>query len=159
MSCCARQYRHQSPRKSPWQPYGNITQRPAQAQRGRPKKGDMCAPKPPTQLEIQQTQSVAQMLAALPKHCNVGSKLDSKGHKKSWCGYKLHIDTADGDIPVNAILTSASAHDSQVALLLMKSTSQRITTNSFSSSVYRWPKRKGRFEHNPTPPKKTNAPK
>jgi hypothetical protein len=29
-----------------------------------------------------------------------------------WRGYKLHLSTIDGDIPVSAILTSASTHDS-----------------------------------------------
>ena len=41
--------------------------------------------------------------------------------------YKLHIDTADGDIPVSAVLTSASLHDSQVAIPLIQMTSDRVT--------------------------------
>ena len=49
----------------------------------------------------------------------MGSKKNRKGYKETWIGYKLHIDTADGDIPVHAILTSASVHDSQVAIPLM----------------------------------------
>ncbi len=40
----------------------------------------------------------------------------SKGYKHSWTGYKLHIDVADGQIPVACLLTSASVHDSQVAI-------------------------------------------
>ncbi|HBC86462.1 MAG TPA: hypothetical protein DCZ94_05865 [Lentisphaeria bacterium] len=35
----------------------------------------------------------------------------------TWRGYKLHIDTMDGDIPISAHLTSASVHDSQVAII------------------------------------------
>jgi len=35
-----------------------------------------------------------------------------------WRGYKLHLDCVDGDIPVSAIVTSASVHDSQVAIPL-----------------------------------------
>ena len=66
------------------------------------------------------------MLADLPKECDIGCKKDSKGYKHSWCGYKLHIDTTDGDIPVSAILTSASVHDSQVALPLRTITESRI---------------------------------
>jgi hypothetical protein len=100
---------------------------PRHAKRGRPCKGELRTPKPPSRLEQQQNQSVQQMIAALPTACDVGSKRDSKGHKYSWRGYKLHIDTGDGDIPLNAILTSASVHDSQVALPLMKSTSERVT--------------------------------
>jgi hypothetical protein len=52
---------------------------------------------------------------------------NAKGHKTSWIGYKLHIDTADGDIPVSCLLTSASVHDSQVALPLATITSGRVT--------------------------------
>ena len=33
-------------------------------------------------------------------------------------GYKLHVDTADGGIPISCIMTSASTHDSQVAIPL-----------------------------------------
>ena len=39
----------------------------------------------------------------------------------------MPIDTADGDIPVTAILTSASLHDSQAAIPLMRLTGERVT--------------------------------
>lgn len=42
-------------------------------------------------------------------------------------GYKLHIDAADGHIPISCILTSASVHDSQVALPLAELTNQQIS--------------------------------
>jgi hypothetical protein len=45
----------------------------------------------------------------------------------SWTGYKLRIDVADGGIPISAILTSASTHDSQVAIPLAKMSSERVT--------------------------------
>jgi len=67
------------------------------------------------------------MLEELPKACDVGTKRNSKGYKKSWIGYKLHIDAADGHIPISCILTSASLHDSQAALPLAELTSQRVT--------------------------------
>ena len=35
-----------------------------------------------------------------------------------WRGYKLHLDVADEQLPVSAMLTSASVHDSQVAIPL-----------------------------------------
>ena len=35
-----------------------------------------------------------------------------------WIGYKLHLDTIDGGIPVSALVTSASLNDSQVAIPL-----------------------------------------
>jgi hypothetical protein len=94
--------------------------------RGRPKKGEE-RPKEPTRIERQVAQTAEQSRAELPTACDVGSKKNSKGYKETWIGYKLHIDTADGDIPVHAILTSTSVHDSQVAIPLMRRTSQRIT--------------------------------
>jgi len=96
--------------------------------RGRPKKGEE-RPKEPTRLERQVSgQTVDEMIAELPKACNVGSKRDSKGYKTSWIGYKLHIDSADSGIPISCILTSASLHDSQAAIPLAKMTHQRVTS-------------------------------
>ena len=83
--------------------------------RGRPKRGEERAPTPPKRLELQPTRTLAQNLADLPTRCDVGCKRNSKGHQSSWIGYKLHLDTVDGDFPVIAVLTSASVHDSQVA--------------------------------------------
>jgi hypothetical protein len=45
-----------------------------------------------------------------------------------WRGYKLHLSVIDGDIPISGILTSASTHDSQVAVPLMQMCAQRVTT-------------------------------
>jgi hypothetical protein len=39
---------------------------------------------------------------------------------------KLHVDTLDGDIPVSAILTSASLHDSQAAIPLAQMSAERV---------------------------------
>jgi 4-hydroxy-3-methylbut-2-en-1-yl diphosphate synthase IspG/GcpE len=44
---------------------------------------------------------------------------------ESWQGYKLHLDVSDTGMPLSAILTSASLHDSQVAIPLMKMTEER----------------------------------
>ena len=95
--------------------------------RGRPKKGEVAAPKEPRRLERQAGQTLSQMLADLPSCCNVGTKRNAKGHTTSWIGYKLHIDTADGDVPISCVLTSASVHDSQVALPLAAITAGRVT--------------------------------
>jgi transposase len=95
--------------------------------RGRPRKGEE-RPKEFTALEKQQQLSLYEMLGQLPTACDYGSKKDSKGFKHSWIGYKLHIDTADGEIPLSCILTSASVHDSQAALPLMRMTSERVTS-------------------------------
>jgi hypothetical protein len=95
---------------------------------GRPKKGEE-RPKEPTRLERQAAgQSIAEMVDDLPKACNVGCKRNSKGHTTSWIGYKLHIDAADGGIPVSCLLTSASLHDSQVAIPLAEITHGRVTS-------------------------------
>ena len=56
---------------------------------------------------------MAAMLADLPRACDVGAKRNAKGYQETWTGYKLHIDTADGEIPISCVLTAASVHDSQ----------------------------------------------
>ena len=94
--------------------------------RGRPRTGEAVAPKEPRRIERQMGQTLPEMLADLPITCDVGTKRNAKGYKTSWIGYKLHIDTADGDIPVACILTSASVHDSQVAIPLAMMTSARV---------------------------------
>ena len=81
----------------------------------------------PTDVDEKPKPPLAQNLAELPTACDVGSKKNSKGFKETGVGYKLHIDTADGDIPVSALLTSASLHDSEAALPLMHLSSQRVT--------------------------------
>ena len=95
--------------------------------RGRRRKGEVVEPNPPKRLDLQGNRSLEENLEDLPNQCDVGQKKDSKGHIITWIGYKLHLDTIDGDIPVSAILTSASVHDSQVAIPLAQMTSQRIT--------------------------------
>jgi hypothetical protein len=45
--------------------------------RGRPRKGEICPHKPPTQLELQRTQNLSQMIAELPTLCDVGTKIDN----------------------------------------------------------------------------------
>jgi hypothetical protein len=95
--------------------------------RGRPKKGEVRI-KTLSHLEKQSAgMSLPEMQADLPTACNVGTKRDSKGYKTSWTGYKLHIDACDGGIPISCVLTSASLHDSQVAIPLAEITNQRIT--------------------------------
>ena len=93
--------------------------------RGRPRKGEGRA-KEPSRLERQLTMSLPQMLADLPTACDVGTKRNAKGHTTSWIGYKLHVDTADGGVPVSCIMTSASTHDSQVAIPLGTLTAGRV---------------------------------
>ena len=94
--------------------------------RGRPRKGEE-RPKEPSRLQRQQQMTLLEMLDDLPQACDVGSKRNAKGYQESWIGYKLHIDAADGGIPLSCILTSASVHDSQVAIPLATMTATRVT--------------------------------
>lgn len=97
--------------------------------RGRKPKGSVpVSPQEPTRLLKQLTQTYAEMLENLPTACDKAGKKDSKGNTHYWNGYKLHIDTADGDIPISAILTSASVHDSQVAIPLSIKSKHRTST-------------------------------
>jgi hypothetical protein len=72
--------------------------------------------------------TLAQMLEELPRGCDKGCKTNSKGSKDWWVGYKLHMDVADGHVPISCILTSASVHDSQVAIPLACMTADRVTS-------------------------------
>jgi len=94
--------------------------------RGRPKKGEVRV-KELTRLETQSLQvTIHAMLKGIPTVCNIGTKKNSKGYLISWQGYKLHIDCSDTGIPISCILTSASVHDSQVALPLAEMSNQRV---------------------------------
>ena len=97
------------------------------AKRGRPKKGEERPPKEQPRLEKQKTMNFHEMMKDIPKGCDVGTKRNSKGYQESWKGYKFHIDTADGAIPISALLSSASVHDSQLALPLSVMTAKRVT--------------------------------
>ena len=97
--------------------------------RGRPRKGtERKTPPPERRLLRQPGQSLAEMLGELPRDCGKGVKQNAQGYRTQWTGYKLHIDTADGDIPLSAILTSASTHDSQAAIPLATMTAMRVTS-------------------------------
>jgi hypothetical protein len=120
----------------------------APAKRGRPKgkggphkrwKGGKPVQALPddTRLHQQRSMKLGEMLADLPKACNIGVKTSASGFTQSWRGYKLHWDVADGQIPISAILTSASLHDSQVAIPLSTMSTQRVTyLYELSDSAY-----------------------
>lgn len=104
---------------------------PAKAPRrphGRPRKGQSHPPPPPKRLDLQPTRSVAENLAELPRACAIGVKCNSQGFQSCWVGYKLHLDVIDGDVPVSAVLTSASVHDNQVAIPLAQLSAERVTS-------------------------------
>jgi hypothetical protein len=116
---------HEKPQRASMPEPSAPAQKPRK--RGRPRKGEAPAPKPPSRLARQADMTLDQMLADLPHQCDVGVKRNAKGYQETWIGYKLHIDTADGDIPVSCVLSSASVHDSQVAIPLATMTSRRLT--------------------------------
>jgi hypothetical protein len=101
--------------------------------RGRPKTGSAprvpasCVPKS-KRLPKQRQQSVEQALRELPTRCDIGCKRDSNGFVHHWKGYKAHIDTADGGLPVSVVTTSASLHDSQVAIPMLRQSAKRVTS-------------------------------
>jgi transposase len=92
-----------------------------------PRRKRTMPPAARTRIEEQRLVPASQMLSELPRHCSLGVKKSSKGHQQYWRGYKLHLDVADGQIPITALLTGACLHDSQVAIPLMTLTSQRVT--------------------------------
>jgi len=104
---------------------------PKKGKRGPHKRHKGGKPKPTlpegTRLHRQRSMSLPDMLKELPLDCSLGVKTSSKGYTQYWRGYKLHLDVADGQIPISAVLTAAKLHDSQVAIPLMTMTSQRVT--------------------------------
>jgi hypothetical protein len=97
-----------------------------QQKRGRPKQGEVREAKL-SKIEQQQGKPLAQLIVELPIACDRGTKSNAQGYKNSWNGYKLHLDTADCGIPVSAILTSASMHDSLAAIPLSLMSARRVT--------------------------------
>lgn len=104
---------------------------PKRGRRGAHKRWKGGKPRPAlpegTRLQRQRTMSLPEMLADLPQKCDLGGKKNSHGNTQYWRGYKLHMDVVDGQIPISALLTSASVHDSQAAIPLMTMSSQRVT--------------------------------
>lgn len=97
--------------------------------KGRPGRKKGVAPKP--KVEKRQERQLQEKdplisIAELPRVCDIGTKRNSKGHDIHWVGYKFHVDVTDEGIPVSAVTTSASVHDSQVAIPLMRQTASRI---------------------------------
>lgn len=106
------------------------TEKVSPKKKGRPRKGEEQVPKDPTRIERQMKMSLAEMLADLPRGCDVCGKKNSKGNTEWWVGFKLHLDVDDHGIPLTALVTSASMHDSGAAIPL------EIITNSRVKSLY-----------------------
>ncbi len=91
--------------------------------RGRPAKSEEREPVTEKRLDRQARQSAEEAIRELPVVCDRGTKKDAKGYKTSWSGYKLPLDTNDIGLPISALVISASLHDSQAAIPLIKLTS------------------------------------
>jgi hypothetical protein len=95
--------------------------------RGRPAQGEQREAATLKRMDRQVHQTAEEAIGELPIVCDRGTKQNAKGYKTSWNGYKLHLDTNDIGLPISAVVTSASLHDSQVAIPLIKLTSQKVT--------------------------------
>jgi hypothetical protein len=65
---------------------------PLKRHRGRPRRGESPSTCEPSRLVRQMDRTPEESLAELSCACDVGAKLNSKGHMHWWIGYKLHID-------------------------------------------------------------------
>ena len=83
-------------------------------------------PDPGSRIEWQAGQDADTALADLPQNCDWGTKRDAHGKPKHWKGIKLHAAVTRDGIPVAVACTSASVHDSQVFIPLMKKATERI---------------------------------
>lgn len=95
--------------------------------RWRPARGEARPAAKGSPLARQRQQTLPEMLAEIPTHCDRGTKCNAHCYKVSWNGYKLHMDTADCGAPIAALLPSASMHDSRAAIPLSLISADRVT--------------------------------
>jgi hypothetical protein len=97
--------------------------------RGR-KRHDNPTPVVPKELSVCNQQltmdSTIQMLNGISTFTDIGRKINAKGNGYAWIGGKLHLGVVDGDIPITAIYTCASVHDSQIAIPVINETTRRV---------------------------------
>jgi hypothetical protein len=106
----------------------SVPETPAPARkRGRPRRGEARPAAKASPIKRQRGQTLAQMLEEIPTACDRGTKCNAQGYKNSWSGYKLHLDTADCGVPIAALLSSASMHDSLAAIPLSLISAERVT--------------------------------
>ena len=111
-------------------PMKKVRQATAPRKKGRPAKGEQREPTGPKRLDVQRGQSADEAIALLPTACDRGIKQNAKGYTETWNGFQLHVDVHDRGLPLRAIVTSASVHESQVAIPLMKLTHGKVTSCS-----------------------------
>lgn len=71
---------------------------------------------------------VEDALLELPMICDWGFKKDTDGNEHYWRGYKAHIVWADGMIPLRCVTTSASVHDSQAVIPILRQLARHVTS-------------------------------
>jgi hypothetical protein len=94
--------------------------------RGRPKKGETRLPPPENTLEKQVKQSAEESIKDLDTCCAYGCKKNSQGNVYFWKGYKLSLDISDSGFPLNAVITGANVHDSQLAIPMEKILEEKV---------------------------------
>lgn len=114
-------------RERPSRAKGKETDKKPAKKRGRPRRGEAREGTGKSRIKRQRQLTLTEMLAEIPKACDRGAKSNAKGYKTSWNGYKLHIDTADCGVPIAALLSSASMHDSVAAIPLSLISTERVT--------------------------------
>jgi len=95
--------------------------------RGRPRRGDVRLPAKESPIHRQRQQTLAPMMKDISTACDRGTKCKAQEYKVSWNGYKRHLDTADGGVPIAAVRSSASRHDSLASIPLSLIRAQRVT--------------------------------
>lgn len=113
--------------ESPAAPTSTLAPPALARKRGRPRRGEARPAAKASPIERQRGQTLAQMLHEIPTACDRGTKCNAQGYKNSWTGYKLHLDTADCGVPITALLSSASMHDSLAAIPLSLISAERVT--------------------------------
>jgi len=94
--------------------------------RGRPRKGEPKVIKRMKRLAKQARQKASVSVGQLNRECTWGCKKNSPGNVTFWKGYKLHLDVTDMGIPVTAVVTGATVHDSQLAIPMEKLTERKF---------------------------------
>jgi hypothetical protein len=74
----------------------------------------------------QRDKSTKQIIADLPAACNYGTKKNSNGNGYKWKGYKLHAIVNEYNVPIAAMVTSASVNDSLCAIPLFRIAELRV---------------------------------
>lgn len=80
------------------------------------------------------------MVELLPKACDKGMKRNPQGFHTFWKGYKLHAAVDDNDVPLAAIITSASCNDCEVAIpLSLKTSKVAVNLYDLMDAAYDYP--------------------